>query len=168
MRLFPYLLGTHRLDKCRRHTEFLGKGNVGTTVSPYKSSLFRGKLCLSRIAALFCYRSPTAITWGISGIVIDTLKSEARRFLTHVGKKIFKTVQPSLANFYATIAIIFGHRMPVIGTSRLHVDPCRISARLGHSMSGFRSTWVHDSSSTERLWKVTGQCLSTGPLRFVA
>ena len=168
MKLLPYLFGTHRLNKCRRHPEFCREGDVRSGTFPNISSLFRSKLCLSRIATLLCYRCPATITRFVPAIIVDTLKSKAGGFFSHIGEKILKAVQPSLADIYAAVPVILRHRVAVISASGLHVDPSGVSARLGHPMSWFRSTWVHDSSSTERLWKVTGQCLSTGPLRFVA
>jgi len=168
MKLFPYLLGSYRLDECGRYPEFFCESNIGAGIGSYECSLFSRKFCLSCITTLFCYCGPAAITRLISRIVIDTLKGETSGFLAHVGKKILEAVQPSLTDFYAAITVISRHRMPVLGAPGFHVNPSDVSFSTCTAVSRLRSTQVHDSSSTERLWKVTGQCLSTGPLRFVA
>lgn len=93
------------------------------------------------IIILLANSSPSAIIWGVSLRVIDTIKRVFRgRFLSHIGKERFKRMKPFIANCYTGTAIsliIFGSW---IQAARFHSDPRYIFRAIGLSVSRKQST----------------------------
>lgn len=60
------------------------------------------------IISLLFRSCPSAVSWLIVAVVIDALYRMLRtRFATHIYKKMFKRIQPSLAHSYPATAVCF-------------------------------------------------------------
>jgi len=86
------------------------------------------------ISALLCSRYPFAIFWLIALVVVNSLKREVWRAVTHISEKILEGIFPSSVNFYSSIMIAIG-ALSVGLTSHFHCDPPYVGSRFTQVVS---------------------------------
>jgi hypothetical protein len=72
--------------------------------------LVKVKTCLlsSSVLPLLRQRCPSYIPWLIVSVIVDAINSQFRiGFAAYVVQEIHETMKPTLANTYATTAVIF-------------------------------------------------------------
>jgi hypothetical protein len=110
----------------------------------------------STIFVLLRPSRPAAISRFVVSVIIDTVKRETGRFLTHVSQKIFKAVTPSVAHCNAAPTVVFELFDFRIVASRFHFRPrSKRSAPPADCVSvcdaGFTNAFKHETSARLRI-----------------
>jgi hypothetical protein len=82
------------------------------------------------VAGLCFAGSPTAILWRVPKAVVDAIKAESWRLLTHVSYEICVAVPPSVANRYSSGAVVFVARPTFIVATPDHGPPVLVLSAL--------------------------------------
>lgn len=94
----------------------------------------------SSVSVLNRHSGPSAIIPGISRVVINSIKSQSRRFHSHIFKKVKERVSPLRTNGDASASIIRKNRTLGIMASLYHGIPYFIRRRLTVAMRFISST----------------------------
>jgi hypothetical protein len=80
---------------------------------------------LAPVSHLLQSRCPTAIVGRVAALVVNAIKGQSGRALSHVSQKVFKTF-PSFAHCNSSTAVIPVIRSVFIAAPIMHAQPCSI------------------------------------------
>jgi hypothetical protein len=89
---------------------------------------------ISSIQNLIHPRSPLAIVFIVSLVVVDSIKSHALRAIPHVGMEIFKLFHPPVTNLYPSATVIIKPWPIRVIATILHALPSMINRGPGHAV----------------------------------
>lgn len=106
----------------------------------------------SFIVRLLLYISPSTIFGTIVTIVINAINRVfLGRSLSHIFKKVFKGIKPSIAHFYSPFAIITIVLVCFIVTPSFHIEPSIVFWCFSFAMFGLSLFYCVDLVATTRL-----------------
>lgn len=85
---------------------------------------------------LFSVCSPSAIVWFIVTVVVYPVECFTFRSMSHIAKKVLKTIPPSVTYFYPTTTPIFVSFIIRVIASIFHHSPGVVNSRFRHEMGG--------------------------------
>lgn len=89
----------------------------------------------SGIARLLCSCGPSAVCWGVSKIVVNSVNAVLWPWSrTHIGNEVFKAMPPALAYRYASTAVVFVGFLIGVFASRDNRAPDGEFGRIAHSV----------------------------------
>jgi hypothetical protein len=97
--------------------------SVGADRTDLRNTQFGSSL----VPRLLSMRAPVAVAWTVAQIIISSLKRQAARAMSHVGKEVFKQ-PPSFANLNAASTVVVIARAIAVIATLPHSHPATVNA----------------------------------------
>jgi len=119
-------------------------------------------MVISFIIGLLSRRSPLAVFRTIVAIIVNALDSMSfTRLFSHVGKKVFKRIEPTLTYGYTSFMVQMRHCMIFVITPFFHSSKAIIFSRVRHVVCGQTFTRYITPKTPTRLRIIERQVTTT-------